>query len=360
MEYHLQNALNNIFITYLVDDRYRLLRHGCFLTGLLVLFYSSDSVNQFSGVYKLYFLLAIWITFIAMFYINMYVLVPFFFFKSKYLLYFILLILLVSMSLSFGSYLRINFFTHYNLHKSGVNNHHIKGLLDGVIITVPFIMTTTTLKLFQRWIKDTRRISDLKNLTLTMELNELKNQINPHFLFNTLNNVKALIRKDPKKATEVIQKLSEFLRYQLYENNVEKTSLASEIQFISNFLNLEEIRRDNFSVEFVYEPNFRAFHQYLIPPNLFITFVENAVKHSCDITEDKSFIRIRFAVEQNQLHFTCINSKKKETGANDNRYNGLGLKNIKRRLNLLYENKSTLDIQSEETTYTVNLTLPLS
>jgi LytS/YehU family sensor histidine kinase len=100
----------------------------------------------------------------------------------------------------------------------------------------------------QRWTKDNARMAELSNITLNMELNELRNQINPHFLFNMLNNVKALIRTDPEKATTVIMKLSEFLRYQLYENTEEKTSLVTELNFLSNFLNLEKIRRDNLSI----------------------------------------------------------------------------------------------------------------
>ncbi len=94
------------------------------------------------------------------------------------------------------------------------------GLIAALFICLPIILTTTTFKLFKRWLEDNKRISELKNLALTTELISLKNQIQPHFLFNMLNNVKALIRKDPIMATEVIIKLSDFLRYQLYENTM--------------------------------------------------------------------------------------------------------------------------------------------
>lgn len=351
---------NNKIIPYLTDDRYRFLRHACFLIGFLVLFYSSNFTHEFSGVYKLYFLFSTWSVFMVMFYINMYFLVPVFFFRSQYFMYILLLVLLVVISLSFVSNLMGNYFAPYRINKSGLEYRKVRGLLDGIIIVVPIISTTTTIKLFQRWIKDNERISDLKNLTLMMELNELKNQINPHFLFNMLNNVKALIRKDPEKATDVILKLSNFLRYQLYENNEEKTSLVSEVNFISNFLNLEQIRRDNFSINLSFQPDLQLYNSIFLPPNLFTTFVENAVKHSVDLMNKETYIDILIVVKDTQLHFTCINSKSPESAVNNEKYSGLGLNNIKRRLNLLYGTKSSLHIKSEENNYTVNLIIPIS
>ncbi|ULT24316.1 histidine kinase [Sphingobacterium sp. E70] len=188
--------------------------------------------------------MALWTVFVAMFYINMYVLIPQYFFKGKYEIYILLLILLVTASLLVVMQIAIYIFS---IHIPAIERQRTNtmGFVSGLFICIPIILTTTTFKLFKRWIEDNKRISDLKNLALTTELNALKNQIQPHFLFNMLNNVKALIRKDPSMATEVIIKLSDFLRYQLYENDTDKTLLKSEINFIFNFLKLEEIRRDN-------------------------------------------------------------------------------------------------------------------
>ncbi|MDE5491098.1 sensor histidine kinase [Elizabethkingia meningoseptica] len=355
----MENLQNNIVIKYLTEDRYRVLRHVIFLLGLLLFYSSAKFMQEFTGVYRYYVLFLIWFTFIGMFYINMYILVPVFFFRARYLSYIVALFSLAAISISFMAFIISDFFLAYRINNSRIRTEQIRDLYQGIFISVPIILTTTTLKLFQRWIKDTERISELQNLTLTMELNELKNQINPHFLFNMLNNIKVLIKKDPEKASEVLMKLSKFLRYQLYENNEKTTPLALEVNSISNFLNFEEIRRDHFSVSINCNPDLQSFNKIFIPPNLFTTFVENAVKHSYDITDNKTFIEIYFVVKNEQLNFICRNSKSLDPVSDDSRYSGLGLKNITRRLELLYPDTHILNITSLETEYIVNLSIPL-
>ncbi|WP_326984049.1 histidine kinase [Chryseobacterium sp. MYb264] len=239
------------------------------------------------------------------------------------------------------------------------NERERGGLYEGILMCIPIILTTTTIKLLQKWIKDNQRITELSNLTLRMELNELRNQINPHFLFNMLNNVKALIRTNPEKATTVIMKLSEFLRYQLYENGEEKTLLTSEIDFLSNFINLEKIRREDLSVDIYVNIDKRTLNSIFIPPNLFTTFVENAVKHSVDFDADENYIKINFKMENEKLYFECINSKNSKYLVSDKKSSGLGLINIKRRLELLYQNTYELDIISTDKEYFVTLMIPV-
>ena len=352
----------NGFIKFLVEDRYRIIRHLIFLIGLFLLFYSSNSkLTSYSPqIYKFYMVLLGWSVFITMFYVNMYILVPFFFFKSRYLLYIILLIVLVTASLSFIGYIINNTFPVYKIDNTTFKLRQDKSLYNGIIISTPIILMTTTLKLLQRWIKDKERISELKNLSLSMELDVLKNQINPHFLFNMLNNIKALIRKNPEKATEILMKLSGFLRYQLYENNDKTTPLTLEINSLSNFLNFEELRRENFTAVINHNQDIQSFNHIFIPPNLFTTFVENAVKHSVDLTDNNTYITLDFAVENSKLIFTCRNSRSQDSPLESTKYSGLGLKNIKRRLELLYQDQYCLNIMSTETEYIVNLTIPLS
>jgi LytS/YehU family sensor histidine kinase len=230
---------------------------------------------------------------------------------------------------------------------------------EGIMVSVPVILVTTTIKLLQRWTKDNERMAELSNITLNMELNELKNQINPHFLFNMLNNVKALIRTDPEKAATVIMKLSEFLRYQLYENSEEKTPLTAELNFVSNFLNLEKIRRDNLSISIDPETDARTMATVFVPPNLFTTFVENAVKHSVDISGAVTYIKINIGMEDQHLHFECINSIGNGLKISDTKSSGLGLANIKRRLELLYPDTHKLEITTTAQEYKVNLIVPV-
>ncbi|AZA55246.1 sensor histidine kinase [Chryseobacterium sp. G0201] len=349
-------ALNDTpVIDFLVKDRYRFWRHFVFMILFLALLYFATFWQMYSGISQYYVLGIVYISLLIMAYINMYVLVPIFFFKTRYVLYFILLVALGIAGLNFISVIMTNF----EVYRIEEYNPKRGGLYEGVMMCIPIILVTTTVKLLQKWIKDNEKIIELSNLTLNMELNELRNQINPHFLFNMLNNVKALIRTDPEKASTVIIKLSEFLRYQLYENSEEKTLLTSEIDFLSNFLNLEKIRRENFSVEINSETDKRILNSTFIPPNLFTTFVENAVKHSVEIDDKDSYVKIKIKVANKKLYFICTNSQNPNYSISDKNYGGLGLANIKRRLELLYQNQYNLEIISTDKEYTVNLIIPV-
>lgn len=288
-------------------------------------------------------------------YINMYILVPRFFFRTYYILYVFLLMTMGFLGLNAISYV-MSFFAEFQIDNC---NGKKGGIYEGLMMCISIILVTTTVKLLQKWIRDSMKIVELNSLTLNMELNALRNQINPHFLFNMLNNVKALIRTDPEKATVVILKLSEFLRYQLYENNEEKTMLTSEIDFLSNFLNLEKIRRENFEVNIESPNDKRVLNSTFIPPNLFTTFVENAVKHSVDISGKESYVRVNIEIKDKNLHFECRNSQNSDFPIPESNYSGLGLVNIKRRLELLYQNTFTLNINSTKNEYIVNLIIPI-
>lgn len=358
MKYDSQHFKETLVIDFLVEDRFRFLRHFLFLIFFFLLIYNARFWHWYSGVYQYYILFFVYLLLISMVYINIYVLVPLFFFKTRYLTYFILLVLLGVVGLNVIGYCFETFFSEYrvmHIPREGGKG----GIYEGVLMCIPIIMTTTTVKLLQKWIKDSQRITDLNNLTLRMELNELRNQINPHFLFNMLNNVKALIRTDPEKATTVIMKLSEFLRYQLYENGEEKTLLTSEIDFLSNFINLEKIRREDLSVDIWVDIDKRTVNSIFIPPNIFTTFVENAVKHSVDISGKGHYIKIDLKMQDKKLHFKCINSKNSDFPVSNKNYGGLGLVNIKRRLELLYQNTHELEIVSTDKEYIVNLIIPV-
>ena len=356
MGHDTQHLKHKQVINFLVKDRYRYARHGALLLGFGALIFMSGFPDHFKGVYRYYSPLLPYTVFILMFYINTYVLVPAFFFKARYILYILLVLLLVYTGLGAMGYILDTYFEPYRIGPRVVRYNRFEGFM----ISVPIILLTTTVKLMQRWTKDNERMAELSNITLNMELNELRNQINPHFLFNMLNNVKALIRTDPEKATTVIMKLSEFLRYQLYENTEEKTPLAAELNFISNFLNLEKIRRDNLSISINNKTDARSAGAVLIPPNLFTTFVENAVKHSVDISGQEAWIRISISIEDRNLHFICSNSKDAVASfSTDKKNSGLGLANIRRRLELLYQDKHRLEINTTDTTYTVNLIIPV-
>lgn len=355
---HCKDFSNGQLINFLTEKRFRPLRHAFFLTGFFFLLYGGDVFQEFPAPAAYYVLTIIYCTFIGMFYLNMYVLVPVFLFRTRYLLYILFLLLLVYTGIQILGYFHANYFDAHRLHELN-RRKYSESYYAIIIICASLISVSTTVKLLQRWIMDKERITELKNLTYSMELNELKNQVSPHFLFNMLNNVKALIRTNPEMASIVIMKLSEFLRYQLYENNGEKTLLASEIDFLLNFLNLEKIRKDNLQIIFENPINQTLQNTTFIPLGLFTVFVENAIKYSINTNEEATYIKIDLKVENNMLHFNCINSKSIDIPVFNNKKGGLGLANIKRRLELLYNNEHKLNITSSANEYTVNLIIPL-
>lgn len=348
---------NNHIIKFLIEKRFRLARHLVFLVAFLCLLGIGDFYRKFPPSIAIWVVVVIYFIFIIMFYLNMYVLVPHLLFKNKYMIYSISLIVLVLLGLNALGFFFDHYFNPYRL----IPNDVMEGdkYYTNLLLCVSFISLSTTIKLLQNWMKDKERIVELKSLTYAMELNELKNQVSPHFLFNMLNNVKALIRKEPEMATTVIMKLSEFLRYQLYESNQGRVLLTSEVDFILNFLNLEKIRRDNLMIHFDCQLEKNGTTPLFIPSGLFTVFVENAIKYSVDINEGESYVKVDIKVEDKTLYFTCINSKSVDFLILKNKNGGLGLTNIKRRLELIYVGKHKLTITPEEHLFTVNLIIPL-
>ena len=228
------------------------------------------------------------------------------------------------------------------------------GIFSVTFVVVTLIAASSAVKLFQRAILDNQRINELEKMTMRAEMEQLKNQITPHFLFNMLNNANVLTQKDPSRASQVIMKLSDLLRYQLYDSARSSVLLTADIHFLEDFLNLEKVRRDNF--EFVVSKQGQL-TGVQVAPLLFITFVENAIKHNAD--HDKpSYVHLHFDVYGKTLHFKCVNSKpriptvKQEVG-------GWGLVNIKRRLELIYPDRHLLEIENGNETYTVSLNIEL-
>jgi sensor histidine kinase YesM len=193
----------------------------------------------------------------------------------------------------------------------------------------------------------------LKVQAKKLQSEQLKNQINPHFLFNTLNNAHVLTRRDPLKAAQVLIKLSDLLKYQLYDSAGNRVVLTADIQFLKDFLDLEKIRRDQFDYSVAQEGNLSGL---LVAPLLFIIFVENAVKHNID-AEGESFVHLRFGLEGDELCFSCINSKPERAAHSE--VGGLGLLNVKRRLELLYPEQHSLFIVDGNDIFTVNLKIKL-
>lgn len=200
-----------------------------------------------------------------------------------------------------------------------------------------------------------RENEEKEKLQKEMELKYLKEQVNPHFLFNSLNSIYALSRQSSPETPDLVMQLSELMRYQLESSKKDNVLLKEEIEFIENYLLLEEKRLSNrCHIEFVIKGDIK---ELKIAPMLLIPFVENAIKHGAQSTNQQSTIDISVTIENSSLHFCAVNSKPKVMPIA--KREGLGLENVKRRLNLLYPNAHVLDIANLENEYKVNLTISL-
>lgn len=348
---------SNIFLRLLCSPDRKLLRHTVVIVSFIVILITGNTTG-FTPTGTILIVSGTVVLIIALTYLNMYLLIPRLLFKKKYIAYVLSVILMLTVfyfPVLAAEIFLLKFQTNPQTDSVGAGKTILRQLFDFVFVFGIVLSASTAVKLFQRWITDTYRISHLENARLHSELEQLKSQVNPHFLFNMLNNTNVLIQKDPTKASEVLVKLSDLLRYQLYDSVRKYVLLSADIQFLNDFLALEKIRRDHFSYTLSQQGDISGIQ---IPPFLLIGFVENAIKHNVD-TLKKSFVDLSFLVEKNVLVFTCKNSKPSLVVAKAGKPGGLGLANARRRLELLYPGNHTLTIENEAEHYMVTLTLPL-
>jgi LytS/YehU family sensor histidine kinase len=210
------------------------------------------------------------------------------------------------------------------------------------------------LKFAEDWLELEAKRKQLENEKLTAELTFLKAQINPHFLFNTLNNLYYLAFTNSPNTTEVIAKLSQMMRYMIYDSNHEKVLLSKEIEYIDNYISLEKLRLNNhIPINFTVEGEVS---QVKIVPLILITFLENAFKHGVSNNSQTAYITIKLILHNKQLIYTVENSKLE---TNNHEKSGIGLQNVKRRLDLSYPQKSHLQVTDGENDYKISLTLDI-
>ncbi len=186
-----------------------------------------------------------------------------------------------------------------------------------------------------------------------MELLHLKSQVNPHFFFNTLNNLYGLVGTDKEKAQKLILKLSDMMRYSIYEGEKEYVALEEEIQFLQNYIELHQMRyRKEITIKF--EENINSDQK--ITPLLFIILLENAFKHGVENLRENAFIEIKITSEDNKVQFSIVNNFDPDEIPEKA---GIGLKNLKRRLELMYPNRHQLIFSKKENIYETYLTLEL-
>ncbi|WP_337949619.1 sensor histidine kinase [Prevotella sp.] len=212
-------------------------------------------------------------------------------------------------------------------------------------------------KLYFRSQEATEALTQIEKHALERQLQYLKYQVNPHFFMNTLNNIHALVDIDPERAKASIVELSKLMRYVLYEGNNKLTPLSREVQFLRHYVQLMSMRYNTGNVSISLDaPD--VLPDSMLPPLLLVIFVENAFKHGISY-RTKSFVEISLQPHADRLLFSCRNSRP-EIKHDENMKGGVGLSNVRRRLDLLFPNDYTLDIKEEEDTYTVKLEIPLT
>ncbi|MEM8909759.1 MAG: histidine kinase [Bacteroidota bacterium] len=220
------------------------------------------------------------------------------------------------------------------------------------------IAAVLSLKYFvEAWYHNFQKENQLKNEQLQAELNFLKSQINPHFLFNTLNNIYAYAQTGHPRTAPMIERLSSILRFMVYDCGENRVSLLKELNAVEDLLEIHKMKNSEQRNIQLSIDGVKAFH--LVAPLIIVNFVENACKHSDVLQKPDGFIHVQLVVDEtDQCQFEITNSFKKRHGGVE-KYRGLGLKNIQKRLNLQYQNDYTLEEKKVDHRYHLKLIIPL-
>jgi two-component system LytT family sensor kinase len=296
---------------------------------------------------------------------NLYYLIPKFMARGKmtlYLIYLVLTILVTAFFIVPGYYLSAMLAGSTVSEMYGMRGNYIYLQLfiyNPLQSTLGCITLGMSIKLAKNWIETQRRQQALEKEKLETELKFLKYQFNPHFLFNSINSIFFLIHKNPDMASASLAKFSELLRHQLYESNDSLIPLKKELAYLENFIELERLRQ---SLNLQLNININDNHSLAlgIAPFILMTFVENAFKHVSRDKDSLNRIDIELTIEKQHLHMLVANSKGENESPEAVVYGGIGLKNVNRRLDLVYPGQHTLDIQNHADNFLVKLDLELS
>ena len=280
----------------------------------------------------------------GLFYMNAGLLVPSFIYKKKYILY-----ILSSLGL-FGVIMLL----HGSLFPWLVPSHRFNFFRSSAHNLIPFAFTmavSTTYKILKDKMRADAIASEQLKENLKSELSFLRSQISPHFLFNVLNNIVAMVRIKSDELEPTVIKLSSLLQYMLYETDEEKVLIKNEVEYLQSYIDLQQMR---FSSKLNMQVNFDVKEEWeSIEPMLLVPFIENAFKHGNGLQKNPE-IHIFLKVENGQLDFE-VKNKFVPLDKSKDRISGIGLSNVRRRLALLYENKHTLQVEQSGDWFTVNL-----
>lgn len=348
---------NHPAMKYLLMPKYRILRHSIFMGIVFLFWFAFDINNIIKGRTKeLIQLIAYALTYIAAVYLNFLVLMPRLLLKSKVVAY-----LLLTYATFVAGYVLQQ--AIYGDAWGGMKiflEPDFDLFRDMVINGITFMMFCGigwAFRMFKLWLTDEHRIDELKNENLKAELSNLKNQVNPHFLFNAFNNLYVSSKTVPAKVPNMILDLSDLMRYQLDECSKEKVLLDSEIGYINSFINIERERKETSDIQFTIEGETK---DITVEPLLFVPLIENAFKHGLGKLDNDGYVFITLSTRnKNKLHLTVTNNMPMGRSFSTEERVGIGLENLKRRLQLAYPNKHTLTIVNNEDVFNAKLELQL-
>lgn len=295
--------------------------------------------------------------FMAIVYFNIYYLIPSFLGRKSLGIYLVLFIISCLILTPFRTLVFYIKFSGRPALQEEVLNDQLDTFLSLFIIGA----VSTLAKIASDWLKSQRKMRELKTETMQSELKFLRSQVNPHFLFNTLNSLYALTLKKSDKAPEIVIKLSEIMRYMLYECNERIVPLSKEIKYMQSYIELEKLRHGK-EADIYFECEGEVENQH-IAPLLFIPFFENSFKHGISNQLKEGFVHIDMKVEKEKVILDVVNSKAMTKEGNENNKDiigGIGLENVKRRLHLLYPDQHTLEIKDKGEQYQVHLEIKLN
>ncbi len=298
----------------------------------------------------------------ALCYFNLFVLMPYFVYKKKYLQYVVLLLaaifLMVLVKYNLTSMVSDNVWPEAEGQLNKLSLNYIITMMIGELYVITFV---SAIKITLDFLKEQKRVADLEKAHLETELRFLRTQISPHFFFNTLNNIYALAVEKSNKTPKIILKLSELMRFLIYETREKRQSLEKEIICIQNYLDLERVRHDKSLEVNMYISG--DIHEKEIAPILLLTFIENAFKHGAKKNVGHVKIDINFKVIENFLYFTVTNPMPQilENANVEIKPKGIGLENVKKRLALGYNKRDyKLTIKTKNNKFAVKLKIKVA
>lgn len=325
---------------------------------LLVVIYCTFPIRVgYSGIFREYHFLSVSMIIlkVIMFYTNYLLLFPKLFERKKYWQWVVAIVGLF-IGVTFLRYLSEEVIAYklWHIHNYFWPIDPVFYFLDNVQWFFPWFLLSTLIKLVQMGFRQEKEKEQLMKQKYMAEISFLRSQVNPHFLFNALNSIYSLSRRQSEYAPDAVMKLSEIMRYMLEESNMEKVPLEKEVRYIVNYIALQKLRykeKENIVFDLKGTPDHQS-----IAPLLLIPFIENTFKHGSAKDPDNP---ITIQLELNEQHVSLFTKNKKNKGDKD-RSTGIGLGNVKKRLELQYSGKYLLEIKDNENSYQTHLHLTLA